>query len=633
MAILVFRKGRLVDASVFIFIIGAFCIVAAFCSLSPAQDAILLTDAELVLDDAGTPPESLEWAPVTLPDKWRTQRPAAGGSSWYRLRVPASLDSPRVALYLPTANSNAQVFIGHELIGSGGRFEVPAAHNWNRPLFYSFSPTLLETSGGTIYVRLLTYPHGFGELGPVWVGPAASLEPVWSRHLALSAGLAEPISLIGVFTSLSLFLLWRGTRDPLYGWGMASSVVFTLSNLNYHLVYYPVSHQLWESLTHLMTDTYVACLFVFSQRLVGANHPRRERLLWAWIAVTAVALQLAPIEHFYTVAHTSHGISLLWALYTIVTLVQHRGRLAGATRWGVIIAAGGAVSLALLDMMQQIGLLSSPLPRTAPLILGTWCIGLWLILSARFIRSFNAARMSAMELEELLREREDELAEQHARNLEMNQRRILDKERNRLILDLHDGIGGELVLCLSHLEAEEFSSDILTLSLQQCLDDLRIILDSLDPTIDSLALALGSVRERIEPRLRAAGVALLWQVDALIDPPMAPDKVLHLTRWIQEAITNALKHAKPATIRFQLSKQRGSSGLPGFYIEVCDGGNGFAPQHVRRGRGLSGMQARAAALRGQVVFARSTEGQVGLWFPDPSLDQADKPALSGLVDR
>ena len=85
--------------------------------------------------------------------------------------------------------------------------------------------------------------------------------------------------------------------------------------------------------------------------------------------------------------------------------------------------------------------------------------------------------------------------------------------------------------------------------LRECLDDLRLMVDSLTPVEQYLLAVLGNLRYRLEGRLKYQGIRLDWRVTEL--PPLAsltPQTVLHILRILQEAFTNILKHAQADTI-------------------------------------------------------------------------------------
>ena len=104
----------------------------------------------------------------------------------------------------------------------------------------------------------------------------------------------------------------------------------------------------------------------------------------------------------------------------------------------------------------------------------------------------------------------------------------------------------------------------------------------------------GTLRYRLEGRLKRQGIVLDWQVRDI--PKLAsltPQNVLHILRIVQEAFTNIIKHAGARTI----TVQAGSTEVHVF-IRIADDGRGFAPE--REGRGLANMRRRTPVTRGDV---------------------------------
>jgi signal transduction histidine kinase len=151
-------------------------------------------------------------------------------------------------------------------------------------------------------------------------------------------------------------------------------------------------------------------------------------------------------------------------------------------------------------------------------------------------------------------------------------------------------------------------------SLQDCMDDLRVAIDSLDEVEREPVALLASLRFRLAPRFEALGIRLLWQVDG--DIPMLTldaEGALHLLRIVQEALTNALKHGSIQQVGMSVTAD-GQAVV----VTVADDGPGFDAATVRRGRGLAQMQMRAARLGAQIQFSAGPTGSlIRLVLPCP----------------
>jgi len=107
------------------------------------------------------------------------------------------------------------------------------------------------------------------------------------------------------------------------------------------------------------------------------------------------------------------------------------------------------------------------------------------------------------------------------------------------------------------------------------------------PTLDQLPWLIEDVR--------AAGLPVHLRVEGE-QRPLPPGIDLSAYRIIQEALTNSLRHAGPATATVTL--RYGDSDLQ---VEVADDGRG-APAGIEAngGHGLAGMRERVALFRGDL---------------------------------
>lgn len=194
------------------------------------------------------------------------------------------------------------------------------------------------------------------------------------------------------------------------------------------------------------------------------------------------------------------------------------------------------------------------------------------------------------------------LAEDLSRELEINQRRLVEVEhertllleRERLTRDMHDGLGSALVGSLVQVERGEVDPQRLASMLRECVDDLRSVIDSLEPIDHDLVALLSNLRHRLERRLEAAGVSLEWAMEDV--PPLlwlGPPEALHVMRFVQEALSNVIKHAMATRIVV-------STRVTGDDVEirVVDDGKGFEPTAQSTGRGVPSFSRRATLLGG-----------------------------------
>jgi signal transduction histidine kinase len=201
------------------------------------------------------------------------------------------------------------------------------------------------------------------------------------------------------------------------------------------------------------------------------------------------------------------------------------------------------------------------------------------------------------------RERETELESEG----EEKARAAVSDERARIARELHDVIAHAVSVVVlqargarKSLEPEQRelrnSLDTIERSASEALTEMRRLLSLLREHDEELALAPQPSLQRVDAlaqRARAAGLPVDLHVEGSLDGLSAGIDVSGY-RIVQEALTNALKHAGPAhaTVRIK----RGERTLA---IEVSDDGTGHG-NGGPGGHGLVGMRERVALYGGRL---------------------------------
>lgn len=190
-------------------------------------------------------------------------------------------------------------------------------------------------------------------------------------------------------------------------------------------------------------------------------------------------------------------------------------------------------------------------------------------------------------------------------------------ERERMMREIHDGIGAGLVAAIASAEKRGQENSTAIHALKGALADLKIAVDSLEPCEGNVATLLASLRYRLEPELNKSGVRFEWKVDEVpqMDWLTAPN-ALHVLRIFQEAIVNIISHADASVITMACHLDFWL-GHPGVQITMSDNGSGFNPELKSSGHGRKNMEQRAEALGGQLRIASEIGkgSRISLWLP------------------
>ena len=214
---------------------------------------------------------------------------------------------------------------------------------------------------------------------------------------------------------------------------------------------------------------------------------------------------------------------------------------------------------------------------------------------------------------------------QNARLHENTHRLAVLEERERIGMDLHDGIiqaiygvglsleGALHTIEESPAEAKERIRHSID-GLNQAIRDLRAyILDLRPRQMGNDGLMSGLRRLATEFRTNSLAEVVLTGPDSeLID--LSPSQALALFHICQETLANAAKHAKASKVEISLWSTEDR-----LLMEIHDNGRGFDMENMNLsiGHGLANMQTRAQAAGGDVdISSMPGEGTTVLtWVP------------------
>ena len=199
------------------------------------------------------------------------------------------------------------------------------------------------------------------------------------------------------------------------------------------------------------------------------------------------------------------------------------------------------------------------------------------------------------------------VAIENARLYRQAQQLAVVEERNRLARELHDSVTQALYGITLHAEAayrqlEAANPQLANEQLvelrgtaQEALREMRLLIFELRPSVVEMQVLVPALRARLEAVEERAGMQVEMNLDENLD---LSDRIQDgLYRIAQEALNNALKHAKANQIILNLS-----GTLSKVTLEIKDDGLGFKPDEAIEGGGLGldGIIERAELLRGEL---------------------------------
>ncbi|WBB72317.1 sensor histidine kinase [Micromonospora sp. WMMD1128] len=283
---------------------------------------------------------------------------------------------------------------------------------------------------------------------------------------------------------------------------------------------------------------------------------------------------VAAVTTAYLMLGQPYGPILLAFLVAVYTVAAHR-----PVR---VAAVAGAVVLAALLAYVLVGV-------RPPGPVGLMPVAAWVVVPFAVGVTVRLSREAAA------RSRTDEA------------RRLADAERLRVAREVHDVVGHGLAAI--HLQAEvalhllarrpeqaEVALTAISRTSKEALDELRVTLTVVrreEPADERAPVpGLGQLPQ-LRERLAGAGVPVTVETTGAPRPlPVAVDLAAY--RVAQEALTNVLRHAGPATATVRVGYAPGE-----LTVEVTDTGRGPVARPDRpTGSGLAGMRERVTALGG-----------------------------------
>ena len=310
--------------------------------------------------------------------------------------------------------------------------------------------------------------------------------------------------------------------------------------------------------------------------------------------------------HFYALLHCFDGIVWGFLSWLIIgTVTEHAAVIIIALFAGILGAA-----LATLSAIPML-FIAFTLPHTLALTTTLWLSNdpiyqsMAMIATLYFIsltgQVINSSKIIKSSIINKL-----ELERNNNRLREIERLQTLQQERQRIMQEMHDGLGSSLLSALRVIEKGNMPTHEVAHVLKECIDNLKLTIDSIEPVDENLLLLLATLRFRIGTRLENSGIILHWNVADI--PPLEwlnPSCSLHVLRILQEALTNIIKHSGATEV--SLSTQTTTTSI---IVEIADNGCGFDAKQAltMSGRGLSNQIHRAQTIGAEIHWVNQKQG-------------------------
>jgi signal transduction histidine kinase len=575
------------------------------------------------------PPDGAAWSTVPLPDAdgenlqadVRVQRQVSW--FWYRMAIDCSQwvadrrahPQDGTVIYVPRSPSGG-LHLWWQLPGTAWTLLKDqrglGLELWNQPVWWDLPiDTVAQTdracanqATAASVQMALTLPHGEGTprvLSSVWVGPRGELHPRWVWRTGLQHTLPAVVSLsilvLGVF---ALAACLRMRHEFSYLLFALCSGIWVLRNLH---LWCPVPTAVYWAgwywwLAKATPPWFLVLTFCFAYRFMPWRYPRVEQALLG-LAVALTVLTMPWMQWPMETTLVEYGLVLGVAAVSTSVMTRDAFR-QGASREFRLLTLQFWLGLALgtHDLLMIVAAAPVEDVMLLPLItLGfTGCF--LYALHRRHMGTVDDLATLNRELEQRVAVQRLDIERSHARLREVEQAEARMAERQRLMRDMHDGVGSSLITALAMVERRPMPPKEVAQVLRECLDDLRMVIESMEPEGQDIGMLLGSLRHRLGKRLVLSGLQVDWDVGEV--PQLSwlqPTEALQFLRLMQEALTNVLKHALATQLKVSIQSEGGL-----ITVRVEDNGRGFDVRHRGNGHGLLNMASRARRLGGRLAL-------------------------------
>ena len=563
------------------------------------------------------------WVDVTLPDTWSRRWPAHGDSGWYRIDWERSCTNGEpVALGIDGISVAGEVYNNGDLLWRDAFLVEPLSRSWNVPRWWVLPESGLQPGVNTVWVRAV----GPAALGPglraVRLGDASTVaaqhyRTQW-RQRTLYLINAVLCGMAGALFSVVWTLRRNTPAGAAYGWFGLMALTW-LAYLTTYLAYtqWPWPDALARSRFSMVALVgYVLSACLFTLRFGGQRLPRTERMLWALAALGAGTAVFVPDD----VAGLWFGRvwqGAMWVfMFNCLQFQWHawRPRPEGRKQLHMLLALCWLAVMALTVTTLIPGVDRWNVARNWAAFSGLLVISLvMLLLGAQLMQRVRSVERFNRALEQGVAEARAQLAQalarEHTRALEHTRL----QERIQLAHDLHDGLGGSLIRSMALVEqAPQPLPNERVLSLLKMLrDDLRQVIDqgsSAGAQVPATPVQWAApLRHRFTRIFDEMGVTSLWDMPPHWQGRPSALQCLGLTRLVEEALSNTIKHSRARQVRVQCTQPQGGA----LCLRIEDDGVGFdveAVRHAGLSVGMRSMMARAERIGGALEVVSSSAG-------------------------
>lgn len=581
------------------------------------------TRGEIAFAHQGSIPAS-GWQARDVPAVWLSDEARAKQdkvlSAWLRVRFDrADIGGPPVAIYTENNRERLSIFLNGVELFRNYKDATSQTMGWNRPYIIPLPQKLLRSADNELVLKVVSNRQFSLGFGTVKIGSQNILGRLYSHQYFWRISGVAAANYAMLFLTGAVFLMWlaRPKENQLL-WLCATGLAWFVRDFHFFAEEAPFHPFLFQQLSYYSLFFAVAFSLCFCAVFLDLKHSRKIILAMLGTGI-AISLFRMFVEQSNRTDLATSLLTLAMAVTFVALMFAHWLRSKSAETLILLVTVTATTLSGLHDVgrsphiawWEGIGFHIQPF--TGFLL---FCVFL-LSLGRRFIQALATVEGMNLILENRVQTATLALEKSEQARREMAIEHAVGMERERLMREMHDGIGSNLVTALAVARKTNQSQTTVS-TLERAITDLKLTVDSLAPVEGDVIALLANLRHRMEPDMERAGLKCAWQVKPC--PPLPwldATSALQMLRIIQEGVSNVLTHAQATTIVIGCEASvRGAR--TGIVVSLRDNGRGFAKiDGSRDGRGIANMRARALALAATLEIESALEQgtELKLWLP------------------
>lgn len=539
--------------------------------------------------------DTATWQPVALDHAWRRKKWCDAPISTYRFQFYLNaVPKDGLGLHLRRAGNRLAVWINQEPAAKFGDLHEPNADFSNLPLFAPFAWHALKPGLNTVLIQVAGDCRRYSGLAHMDLGPRDVVEP--QQQSSRRSRTYPTVGIVSVCGLLAIagfaFAVMTRHRIALY-FGLSNGLWAFRAAL-WGMTDLPVPYGLWFFLIDATYGVWIALMSIQCLWLAAIHKPWLERIQWVSMVFLLATSITAATGHAIWLKALGLEATMLSAALAMLCIIYEAIRKPKETNVAMSLATMPMFVLAIWDHWNVwLSGARDAYQRYyySPLLVLFMLVAISLLMMRQFQLAMRSDEQYRRSLEQEVERQRAELQAQHERERARAQQSAVMAERQRIVRDMHDGLGAQLAGMLAVVRSDQAVAQELEADIASAIAHLRSTIDNLSTSETDLSTVLAQFRFHHEQRLQRAGLQLVWNVELLPVPEWPSAALWELQQMLREVFANILKHAKASTITVR-SLCQGERCT----ISITDDGLGFDPGAVKTGRGMQHLRDRATQI-------------------------------------